>query len=278
MSSVKKISLILVLGLLSCTDSEIMESLEDQNVWLGEVISILQRELSEPEGKLNLIYHYRGEDESSMVSYRKTFYDHEEREILDLGFSAENDTIGALLTYYNQKGEIIERKEYQYPDWQHSPNLNGGALDKLEWLRTVYFNYDTEGKLIEKETLMPNSEQKSKVIFHYNDLNQLVAKEYFQNNESIDWHAYEHDVHGVVHKETWKFSRFEEPYRTYLYRYNEKDLLTAKETGELYNAELEKKDVHQYFYDNMDRLIEEKEYYPNMGFQLFFRKAYKYHE
>ena len=272
----KKLSLIVLIGVVGCVEPQIEESQVVQEEWLGEIRSVLKGELFEPAGKLQIRFSYQNEHESSLQGSRRYYYNSQGQEVLSLGFSAKNDTTVAWLPRHNHKGELVEFSVFRYPDWQNISNLNGGGLANLEWSSTSYYTYDEEGRLTSSEISNRRRERQPYMVPHYDEQGNVIGKEFFNNHEPIDWHVFEYDTNKRIFKETWRFPISAPHYRIYFYRYDERGLLVAKETGQLYNPDLEGRDAFQYFYDDQKRLVEEREFYPNMGFPILRRDTYKY--
>ncbi|KEO75426.1 hypothetical protein [Anditalea andensis] len=267
-------TLILLGSCIHAQDEDIFVNTDD---WSNDVRNMLRKDLLQPEGNLHMILSYDSEDESTLKSIKKFFYNSKGQEILNLGFSAQNDTVTVWIPLYNQKKELSELKTYRYPNWEFQQNLSGVRLDDLEWSSTSFYSYDVEGRLVLTEFSSPIYERQPRKALHYNEHGLLEKEEYFQHYNPIGYTAYVYNEDRKLIKESEFSNGGDTPLRVYLMRYDENGLLVAKETGELYNADLELKDVHKYVYDDQKMLVEEKEYYPNLGFQMVQRLIYVYH-
>ncbi|KEO72777.1 hypothetical protein [Anditalea andensis] len=271
MKLIKKISIAVFLGFLGCVDSQMEEfhEGEDQEEWLKEVRSILQGERFEPPGKLHTISQFAGESESSLMGYTQLFYNQNGQEVLMLGFTAQNDTMRVLLKNLDPDGKKIEECLYRHPNW-------AGNMDEMKWSRTNYFIYDESGRVIEEEFDNKSNEKQPYKVYHYNERGLAEEIEIIHNSKLEERWILEYDGEERLIKESWWFPSAESPHTEFFYKYNENNLLEAKETWTIsLNPELE--DVFQYFYDDQGRLIEEKEYYPHGGFSLLYRRTYEYH-
>ena len=267
----RKLLIIILLIVSGCVEPQMEEfhEGEGQEEWLKEVRSILQRDRYEPPGKLHTISQFAGESESSLMGYTQLFYNQKGQEVLMLAFTAQNDTMSVLLKNWDSEGKKIEEYLYLHPNW-------AGNMDELTWSRTNYFIYDKSGRVIEKEFANKFNERQPSKVFHYNEFGLVEKIEIIHNSKLEESWILEYDREKRLIKESWWFPSAESPNTEFFYRYNENNLLEAKETWTIsLNPELE--DVFQYFYDDQGRLIEEKEYYPHGGFSLLYRRAYEYH-
>ncbi len=89
-------------------------------------------------------------------------------------------------------------------------------------------------------------------------------------------YVYEYDEYNRVSKMTW-WGAGESPIMEYFYRYNVLGQLEAKETWSRSDGGEPKRDAFQYFYNDKGQLIEEKEFYPQWGFEPRYRKTYDYY-
>jgi hypothetical protein len=63
----------------------------------------------------------------------------------------------------------------------------------------------------------------------------------------------------------------------YYYRYDNQNRLESKVTRTGIAPSEPMKEVFEYFYNEKGQLVEEKEYYPEMGYPLRYRKVYEYY-
>ncbi|MFD2037337.1 hypothetical protein ACFSKL_21240 [Belliella marina] len=229
--------------------------LENAALILSDVREILKGELHTPDGKLKSIDSYQFESENH-VGRQDWYYDETGKVVMTLGIS-ENDTSGVSIYIYNGSGLLVQRKSFQ--------KINGD----FEYDASIFLEYDGNGKLISEL----NSDKKLIRNHSYNENGLLVLTQYGEN-QNMEKEIYEYDEFDRVLKYTY-IGGEDSPILLFYYRYNSLNQLEAKEAYGPGSSERE--DAFQYFYNDSGQLIEEKEYYPEWGFEPRFRKTYKYY-
>lgn len=253
----KKYIQILIFFLISLSSCEVNQEIDPEidPIILDEVREVLKEELYKPEGKLKSIDSYQFEFENH-VGRQDWYYDETGKVILTLG-TYENDTSGVSLYIYNGSGLLVQRKSFQ--------KRNGD----FEYEGSMFLEYDGNGKLVREL----NRGKKLIRSHSYNEKGLLVLTQYGENQD-MEKEIYEYDEFDRLFKYTL-IGGGDSPILLYYYRYNSLNQLEAKEAYGLGSSERE--DAFQYFYNDSGQLIEEKEYYPQWGFEPTFRKTYEYY-
>lgn len=240
--------LLLVLG--SCEITEDQEffppTMEDK---LKEVMS---SSLILPEGKLKKVVVYGGS--STIVhSSREIFYPAIGNVSFNVIFYFTGDTVGIGLNYFRE--ELIETS--------HFFNYENG---KPVWWSTREYQYLSDNRLDKIFHSSSNKERSLLAQYVYDSQNQLAQIEY-PNENGAALEVFEYDEFGRISRE-WKSATGQEEFKIdYLvYRYNQ-GLLVAKESGIRGTISEDRQDAHQFYYDDLERVISQKEFDPYFGFQ-----------
>ena len=114
---------------------------------------------------------------------------------------------------------------------------------------TPQYNYDQDGLLIEIEYSYENGAELE--IFEYDESGRIAAR--------------------------WRAVRGNEDHKLEYLRYRyDGELLLAKVSGERGSNELGTQDAYRFYYDEEQRLVKEKKFDPNFGFQQVSRSEYLY--
>jgi hypothetical protein len=148
---------------------------------------------------------------------------------------------------------------------------------KHQKLGSYTYTYDAEGNLLSVHSGIDTNIRRLIYTNYYDENGLLVLTQYqYGEDQQGEKYVFGHDEKKRVSSLTW-WGAGESPIMEYFYRYNEMDLLEAKETwfGTLDGDPM--RDAFQYFYNEKSQLIEEKEFYPHMGFVPRFRKTFEYY-
>lgn len=253
----KKYIQILTLFLISLFSCEITQKIEPgvDPMFLDEVRDVLKGELFTPKGKLKSIDSFQFEFENH-VGRQDWYYDESGKVVLTSGTN-ENDTTWVSLYFYNGSGLLVQKKSFQKRDGD------------FEYVGSIFLEYDVNGKLVREL----NRDKKLIRSHSYNEKGLLVLTQYGENQD-MEKEIYDYDEFDRVFKYTL-IGGGDSPILLYYYRYNSLNQLEAKEAYGLGSSIRE--DAFRYFYNESSQLIEEKEFYPEWGFEPRFRKTYTYY-
>ncbi|WP_194774491.1 hypothetical protein [Pararhodonellum marinum] len=246
-----------------------LDNESDQNIDSDQFSVFIQNELMEvlalpthtPIGKLHMAITYGGSSDM-MVSSREIFYPINGLSTYHIFRNGTGDTTGLALNLL-EDDEIISSSYFAFRE------------GKVDWEFTREMEYNSDGLIDRMYTSNYSRNRELVSIYHYDSQNRLLEIEY-PYEQGAELLVYAYDEEGKVISE-WKTARGQEDYKLeyFIYRYDN-DLLEAKETGHGGVFSEERKDALRYFYDPSDRLILEKRFDPNFGFQQIGRVEYTY--
>lgn len=264
-SLIKKIIFSLSLFIVGCS----LNNESDPNIDSDQLSVLKEDELREvfalhthsPNGKIHMAITYGGNSDKT-VSSREIFYPINGLSTYHIFRNGTGDTTGLALNFL-EDDEIVSSSYFAFRE------------GKVDWEFTREMEYNSDG-LIDRMYTSNHSRSRELVsIYHYDSQNRLLEIEYpYEHGAELLVYSYDDD--GKIISE-WKTARGQEDYKVdhFIYRYNN-DLLMAKETGPGGVFSEERKDALRYFYDPSDRLILEKRFDPNFGFQQIGRVEYTY--
>ncbi len=250
---------LLSISLAGCELGQEIELAAEKPVALDEVKAVLDGELFTPPGKLKSIYYY--EFEIERLNHRQDWYYNEHgQEIFTVGIRSANDTSRVTLHGYNALGNQISERSFEIVD------------NRYKWFSTKLYFYDDSGKLSQRFDQNP-FDKRLVATYHYNDKGLLELVQFDSQR-----YLYDYDDENRVIRFRW-VGPIGDDYaiHDYYYRYDNQNRLESKVTGTGIAPGEPMKEVFEYFYNEKGQLVEEREYYPEMGYPLRYKKVYEYY-
>ncbi|MDI1321912.1 MAG: hypothetical protein PSV36_04135 [Algoriphagus sp.] len=258
--TVKNLFFFSILGLVSCEIAESPDSLPP--TLEDKLAEVMKMPMDSPSGKLRRVVVY-GFDSDQIFSTREIYYPAIGNISLHILRDKNQDTLAIGLNYYS--GENVEIS-YSF-DFQEG---------KAVWQSTKEYQFNSENLVDKIFHNSSNSERKLLAQYVYNSQNLLTQIEYpFVNG--VELQVYEYDSLGRITSE-WNSVQGQEEskYDFLVYRYSE-GLLVAKESGFRGVFKEDPLDLFQYFYDEQGKVIKQKEFALNFGYQQVAWSELFYH-
>lgn len=228
----------------------------EQEPIFDEVKLALSEALFTPVGKLKSKYDFQ--EFHIPLGRMDYYYDASGKLKLSIGIKPDNDSSSVFLYDYDQRGNQVATRWYSKEDGKF-----------ILWSKTVK-EYDEMGRIIAEK----NKEGDTQRTFLYDESGFLITIILAGDLTGGECHIFYADDQNRIARLVWgNCIEGATPIMEYFYRYNENGLLEAKET---WDGPSGKKDAFQYFYNELDQMVEEKEYYPQWGFVPRNRSTYEY--
>jgi hypothetical protein len=229
----------------------------EQEPIFDEVKLALFGTLFTPEGKLKSKYDFQ--EFHIPLGRMDYYYDELGKLKLSVGIKPNNDSSSVFLYDYDQHGNQVAVNVYFKEEGKYI--LSSKTLKE----------YDEMGRIISEK----NSGSVAKRTYLYDEAGFLITIIFAGDLTGGECHLFYPDDQNRTARMVWgNCIEGDTPIMEYFYWYNEKGLLEAKET---WDGPSSKKDAFQYFYNELNQMIEEKEYYPQWGFVPRNRSTYEYY-
>jgi hypothetical protein len=224
---------------------------------LDEVRLALAETLYTPEGKLKSKFDFQ--EFHIPLGRMDYYYDASGQLKLSVGIKPNNDTASVFLFDYDQRGYQVAVNAYSKEEGKYI--LSSKTLKE----------YDEMGRIITEK----NTGSVAKRTYLYDESGFLFTIIFAGDLTGGECHSFYTDDQKRTARMVWgNCIEGDTPIMEYFYRYNESGLLEAKETWDGLSG---KKDAFQYFYNELDQMVEEKEFYPQWGFVPRNRSTYEYY-
>lgn len=247
---ISSLFLVLVIALLGCETIEETETLP--KTLEMELLELLEGPTIEPIGNHYKSITYSGSSDQILLT-RNIIYPAIGDVTVHIGMNVSGDTVWIGLNRL-KNGVVQSSQSFDY--WDHKAVL----------ATTTELVYDTNGLLQEIYSISDQIEKKLEASYKYDSSNKLMRIDYYGNYQS-ESKIFTHDDNGRIASE-WRAEASQEniKFDFLVYEYSD-DLLIAKKSGERGRLEGDFQDAFQYFYDDLGRLIVQKEYDPYFDFQ-----------
>lgn len=260
----KRLSLVFISAIFSCTISQTETPLVPDPQPENEVRALLDSPLQDTPGSLKLVDSYQP-DESGIHFKNLHFYNSQNQLVLTVSkyigghrtgdwLFAPGDTVAASIFSY-EGDRLAKKKDFDFKN------------STFTYASEVNYTYDEQGRLFQ----LKNGFNEALITHFYNELGQLQYKRYGKNQDR-EFDEFQYDESGRVSVHFY-WGGGDVPIFVRNYRYNDEGLLEAK-IERLPGGGWD--DKYIFTYNDQGLLLREEEFDLSFGKSLFSTKAYTY--